>query len=238
MKVDILAIGVHPDDVELGCSGTIMKQVELGCKVAIADLTRGELGTRGTAETREKEAWNAASILGVSIRENLGFRDGFLKNDEEHQLQLIQIIRKYQPDIVLTNAPKDRHPDHGKAARLTLDACFLSGLNKIETTCENKNQKAWRPISVYHYIQAQYHEPDFVVNISDFMERKMQAILAYKTQFHNPESDEPETFISSRQFLDSVKARDLSFGLFTGYNYAEGFLKTRYLGIDDLRYLK
>jgi bacillithiol biosynthesis deacetylase BshB1 len=238
MKVNILAIGVHPDDVELGCAGTIMKHIQLGCKVAIVDLTRGELGTRGTAETRDKEAQDAAKILGVSARENLAFADGFFKNDREHQLKLIQVIRKYQPDIVITNAPKDRHPDHGRAAQLTLDACFLSGLQKIETQYDGEVQKAWRPKTIYHYIQAQYHEPDYVVNISAFFDRKMQAILAYKSQFHNPDSKEPETFISSQQFLDSVKARDLSFGIHTGYPFAEGFLKTRYAGVEDLRDLK
>jgi bacillithiol biosynthesis deacetylase BshB1 len=238
MKLDIIAIGVHPDDVELGCSGTIMRHIQLGCKVGIVDLTRGELGTRGTAEIRDKEAQDAAKIIGVSIRDNLGFRDGFFKNDEEHQLKLIQIIRKYQPDIVITNAPTDRHPDHGRASQLTLDAAFLSGLPKIVTKLNGKNQISWQPKAVYHYIQAQYHEPDFVIDISKFHERKLEAILAYKTQFYNPDSKEPETFISNPQFLESVKARDIMFGIHAGFKYAEGFLKNRYLGIEDLRHLK
>jgi len=238
MKLDILALGVHPDDVELGCSGTVMKHIQLGCKVGIIDLTRGELGTRGTAETRDTEAKNAAGIMGVTLRENLAFRDGFFKNDEEHQLQLIQIIRKYRPDIVITNAPTDRHPDHGRASQITLDSCFLSGLPKIVTRLNNQNQTAWRPKTVYHYIQAQYHEPDFVVDISDFHDRKLEAIKAYKTQFYNPDSKEPETFISNPQFIEAVKARDIMFGIHAGFKYAEGFLKNRYLGIDDLRHLK
>jgi N-acetylglucosamine malate deacetylase 1 len=238
MKIDILAIGAHPDDVELGCGGTIISQIQKSCSVAIVDLTRGELGTRGTAETRDKEAADAAKILGVAARENLGLKDGFFQNDEANQLKLIRLIRKYQPDIVLTNAPTDRHPDHGRASQLTLDACFLSGLPKIETSFEGKKQKAWRPKAVYHYIQAQYHQPHFVVNISEQMEQKMQAVKAYASQFHNPDSDEPETFISKPEFMELVYARASNFGALSGFRYAEGFITGRYIGVDDLRALK
>jgi bacillithiol biosynthesis deacetylase BshB1 len=237
MKADILAIGAHPDDVELGCGGTIISHVQKGCTVVVLDLTRGELGTRGSAEIREQEAAKAAGIMGIAARENLNLKDGFFQNDENTQLMLIQYIRKYRPDIVLTNAPADRHPDHARAAQLTRDACFLSGLPKIETTLDGIKQQAWRPRALYHYIQALYHQPHFVVNITEHIEQKMMAIKAYASQFYNPASAEPETFISKPEFLDFVYARAASIGALSGYRYAEGFLANRYLGVNDLRSL-
>lgn len=238
MKIDILAIGVHPDDVELGCGGIVARHVSMGYKVGILDLTRGELGTRGTPEIRDTEAAEGAKILGALFRENLQFRDGFFSNDEAHQLKLIETLRKYQPDIVLTNAPHDRHPDHAKAAQLTVDACFLSGLPKIKTVHNGENQNAWRPKTVYHYIQAYHHQPDLVVDITDFMEIKMHAIKAYKSQFYNPESNEPETLIAKPEFLDFTYARAVEFGIHAGYRYAEGLLTNRYIGVKDLMFLE
>lgn len=238
MKIDIIAIGVHPDDVELGCGGIIAKHTAKGYKVGIIDLTLGELGTRGTTEIRKKEAENGAKILGASFRENLEFRDGFFKNDEEHQLKLIAAIRKYKPKIILTNAPHDRHPDHGKAAQLTVDAAFLSGLTKIVTQENGVSQNAWRPSLVYHYIQAYYHQPDLVVNITDSMDIKMRAVKAYSSQFHNPESNEPETLISSPEFLEFTYARALEYGLHAGFKYGEGLITNRYIGVEDLTLLK
>ena len=234
MKLDILAIGVHPDDVELGCSGTLMKHLAMGHKVGIVDLTRGELGTRGDAVTRLQEVEASSKILGIHVRENLGFADGFFQNDQAHQLELIKIFRKYQPDVVLTNAINDRHPDHGRSAQLTKDAAFLSGLAKIETTFNGYTQTAFRPKAVYHYIQALHITPDFVVDISDYFAKKEEAIRAFKTQFHNPNSDEPNTFISSPEFMEFVRARAIHFGVPAGVKYAEAFTTNRYIGIDDL----
>lgn len=240
MKLDILAFGAHPDDVELGCGGTIAKEIAQGKKVGIIDLTRGELGTRGTAETRDAESNEAARILGVSVRENLGFADGFFINDKTHQLEIIKAIRKYQPEIVLCNAITDRHIDHGKGSNAVSDACFLSGLIKVETTLSDLNtlQKPWRPKHVYHYIQWKYLEPDFVVDISDFMEKKLAAVYAYKTQFFDAKSTEPETPISSKNFTDSVDYRSRDLGRIVGANYAEGFTVERYPAIDSLFDLK
>ena len=223
MKLDILAFGAHPDDVELGCAGTILKEVSLGKKVGVVDLTRGELGTRGTAETRDEEAKAAAKILGVLVRENLGLRDGFFVNDEKHQLEVIKMIRKYKPEIVLCNAVDDRHIDHGKGSKLVSDACFLSGLVKIETSIDGEQQEAWRPKVVYHYIQWKNIEPDFVVDISGFEEKKIESILAYKTQFYDPNSNEPATPITSKNFLESVKYRAQDLGRLVGKDFAEGF---------------
>lgn len=234
MKLDIVAFGAHPDDVELGCSGTIAKEISLGKKVGIIDLTRGELGTRGTAETRDKEAQVAAKILGVTVRENLSFRDGFFTNDEKHQLEVIKMIRKYQPEIVLCNAIEDRHIDHEKGSNLVSDACFLSGLIKIETELDGVSQKAWRPKVVYHYIQWKNIEPDFVVDISDFIDIKMESVLAYGTQFYNPNSNEPVTPITSKNFLDSIKYRAKDLGRLVGVEYAEGFTVERYLAVNSL----
>jgi bacillithiol biosynthesis deacetylase BshB1 len=234
MKLDILAFGAHPDDVELGCSGTIAKEISLGKKVGIVDLTRGELGTRGSVEIRNAESAEATLLLGVSIRENLNMRDGFFVNDETHQMKVIEMIRKYQPEIVLCNAIDDRHIDHGKGSRLVSDACFLSGLRQIETQYEGKKQDAWRPKVVYHYIQWKNIEPDFVVDISDFMEVKMRSILAYSSQFYNPNTNEPESPISSKNFLDSVRYRAQDLGRIIGKDFAEGFTVERYLAVNSL----
>ena len=234
MKLDILAFGAHPDDVELGCSGTIAKEVSLGKKVGIIDLTRGELGTRGSVEIRNSESAKASEILGVSVRENLDMRDGFFINDEAHQLKIIEILRKYRPEIVLCNAITDRHIDHGKGSKLVSDACFLSGLIKIETELNGKKQQAWRPKVVYHYIQWQNIEPDFVVDISEFLDKKMESVLAYGSQFYDPNSKEPVTPITSKTFLDSVKYRAEDLGRLVGVAYAEGFTTERYLAVNSL----
>lgn len=231
MKLDILAFGVHPDDVELGCSGTLLAAIAESKKVGIIDLTQGELGTRGTAETRKVEADNAAKILGIHVRENLKMADGFFQNDEQHQRKIIEVIRKYQPNIILCNAPEDRHPDHGRSAKLVSDAAFLSGLRKIVTNWDGKMQDAWRPTYVFHYIQARYLKPDFVIDISEHHNIKLQSILAYSTQFHDPNSTEPQTFISSPQFLETVKSRDMMWGQQIGVQYAEGFISEKLLGI-------
>lgn len=238
MKLDILAFGAHPDDVELGCSGTIAKEVSLGKKVGIIDLTRGELGTRGSKEIRDQEAMAAATILGVQVRENLNFRDGFFINDEQHQLEIIKTIRKYQPEIVLCNAIDDRHIDHGKGSKLVSDACFLSGLTKIETELDGKKQEAWRPKLVYHYIQWENLEPDFVVDITGFIDQKMQSVMAYGSQFFDPNSNEPETPITSKNFLDSIKYRAQDLGRLVNVEFAEGFTVERYLTVNSLSDLK
>lgn len=238
MKLDILAFGAHPDDVELGCSGTIAKEIAAGKKVGIIDLTQGELGTRGSIEIRKSESDHASKILGVTIRENLKMRDGFFENDETHQLKVIQMIRKYRPEIVVCNAIHDRHIDHGKGSKLVSDACFLSGLKKVETVYDGENQQAWRPKVVYHYIQWQNIEPDFVVDISDFMELKMKSVLAYASQFYDANSKEPVTPITSKNFLDSIKYRAEDLGRLVGVDYAEGFTTERYLAVNSLTDLK
>jgi len=234
MKLDILAFGAHPDDVELGCSGTIAKEIALGKKVGIVDLTRGELGTRGTAEIRDSEAALAASILGISVRENLNMRDGFFVNDEAHQIKVIQMIRKYRPDIVLCNAIDDRHIDHGKGSKLVSDACFLSGLRRIETEFDGKQQEAWRPKVVYHYLQWKNIEPDFVVDISAFIDKKQESIMAYASQFYSENSKEPMTPIATKNFLDSIHYRTQDFGRLVGVEYAEGFTVERYVAVKSL----
>ena len=223
MKVDVLAFGAHPDDVELGCGGTIVKLVSEGKSVAIVDLTQGELGTRGTEETRKTEAEEAAKILGVSARDNLKMKDGFLHHSEAYQLQIVQAIRKYRPEIVLANAIDDRHPDHAKAAKLVSDACFLSGLRKIETLDAGNSQEVWRPKQIYHYIQWKHISPDFAIDISPFMEKKIEACLAYKTQFYNPELNEPITPIATKDFLESLTYRAQDLGRLSGVTFAEGF---------------
>ncbi|MBC3759520.1 bacillithiol biosynthesis deacetylase BshB1 [Hyunsoonleella sp. SJ7] len=238
MKVDILAIGAHPDDVELGCGGTIAKEIAYGKKVAIIDLTRGELGTRGSAEIRASESEEASKILGVETRINMGFADGFFVNDKEHQLALIKMIRKFQPEIVLCNAVEDRHIDHGRGSSLVSDACFLSGLIKIETEDKSEIQKPWRPKCIYHYIQWKNLEPDIVVDVSGFIDTKMDAVLAYKTQFYNESIKAPDTPISSKNFTDSIiyRARDL--GRLIGVEHGEGFTVERYPAVDSLFDLK
>ncbi len=234
MKLDILAFGAHPDDVELGCGATVAKEVALGKKVGIIDLTRGELGTRGSADLRDKESARAAGILGVAIRENLGFRDGFFKNDEAHQLEVIRMLRKYRPDIVLCNAVRDRHIDHGKGSSLVSDACFLSGLRKIETEYEGRKQEHWRPDHVYHYIQWENLEPDFVVDVTGFVQKKIDAVLAYSSQFYDPESTEPESPISSKNFLESVEYRAKDLGRLINKEAGEGFNAERFPGVEHL----
>jgi len=231
MKVDILAFGVHPDDVELGCSGTLIAAVNEGKKVAVVDLTRGELGTRGTAETRKTEAAKAAEVMGVSARENLGMADGFFEHNEANIRKIIAVIRKYQPEIVLCNAPDDRHPDHGRSSKLVSDASFLAGLRKIETELDSINQEAWRPKFVFHYIQDRYLKPDFVYDISNCMDKKMEAILSYTTQFNTTDSSEPATYISNPDFVDVIKSRALMFGKRIGVRYAEGYITTKMIGV-------
>jgi bacillithiol biosynthesis deacetylase BshB1 len=221
MKLDILVMSAHPDDAELSCSGTILKHIAAGKKVGIVDFTRGELGTRGTPEIRLQESADATKILGLHARENLGIRDGFFRNDEETQLKLIEVVRKYQPDIVLANALEDRHPDHGKGAQLAIDACFLSGLRQIKTG----DLPAWRPTQVYHYIQDRYLEPDFVIDISSHWDQKEAAIRAFKSQFFDPNSTEPASYISSPDFLLFIQARAMEMGHKIGVKYGEGFQK-------------
>ena len=233
MKLDILAFGVHPDDVELGCAGTIMAAIDQGKKVGIVDLTRGELGTRGTPATRTQEAAAAANIMGVNIRENLDMADGFFANDEAHQRKIISIIRKYQPDIILANAPEDRHPDHGRSAKLVSDAAFLSGLRKIETMHDGSAQNAWRPSYTFHYMQDRFIQPSFVIDITKYMDRKIEAVLAYGTQFNSADSSEPQTYISSPQFLETVKARALMMGKRIGVGYAEGYITEKIIGFSN-----
>lgn len=232
-QLDILAFGAHPDDVELSCSGTIAKHIALGSKVGIVDLTRGELGTRGSAEIRDKEAVKAAQLLGVEMRHNLNFKDGFFQNDESHQMEIIKIIREYRPRIVLANAISDRHPDHKKGSDLVSHACFLAGLPKIET-----GQDAWRPEVVYHYIQFDEIEPDFVVDISNYIDKKIEVVKAFSSQFYDAKSDEPETIISSKGFLDSVRYRAANIGRLARVAYGEGFTVERLITVDTLDKLK
>ena len=236
MKLDILVFGAHPDDAELGAGATIAKEVSKGKKVGIVDLTRGELGTRGSAEIRDKESAKAAEILGIAVRENMEFADGFFVNDKEHQLELIKIIRKYKPEIVLCNAIEDRHIDHARGSKLVSDACFLSGLMKIDTKMDGDDawQDAWRPKLVYHFIQWKNLEPDFVVDVSGFIDKKTEAIMAYSSQFYDPDSEEPETPISSKNFTDSVNYRARDLGRIIGVEYAEGFTVERFVGVDRL----
>jgi len=237
MKLDLLVIAAHPDDAELACSGTMALQIAKGKKLGIVDLTMGEMGTRGTPELRQEEAREAGGILGISVRENLKFRDAFLQNDETHQLELIKMIRKYQPEIVITNAKHDRHPDHGLASELTVISCFKAGLLKISTNHEGEDQKAWRPKAVYHFIQSQFIEPDFVVDVSEHWETKLASIRAFKSQFYNPDSKEPQTYISSPEFMKLIESRGKEMGHSIGVEYGEGFTVDRYLGIQDLWHL-
>ncbi len=234
MKLDILVLAAHPDDAELGCAGTIISHVNQGKKVGVVDFTKGELGTRGTPEKRLEEAKVSSELMGLTIRENLNFKDGFFVNDVSHQMAVIKTIRRYKPDIVLANAISDRHPDHGKAAQLATDACFYSGLMKIESEMDGQMQEAWRPKTVYHYIQSRYIIPDIVVDISGYWQRKMEAVLAFKSQFHDPNNDTPDTFISSPEFLLMLEARAKEFGHSIGAEYGEGFTVERYPGIKDL----
>ena len=234
VKLDILAFGAHPDDVELGCGGTVAKEISKGKKVGIIDLTRGELGTRGSVDLRNQESKLASNILGLVLRENLNFKDGFFQNNESNQIEIIKVIRKYRPEIVLCNAEDDRHIDHPKAAELVRSACFLSGLRKIETVDNGKNQKEWRPKNVYHYIQWKNSSPDFLVDISGFISIKLEAIKAYSSQFYDPNSNEPETPISTKNFIDNVINRSADLGRLINVEHAEGFTSKKSLGINTL----
>lgn len=235
MKLDVLAFGVHPDDIELSCAGTLLVEKKRGKKVGIIDLTQGELGTRGNADTRSEEAARSAAILGVDVRENLEMADGFFKNDEDNQRKIIQALRKYQPEIILCNAPEDRHPDHGRSASLVSDAAFLSGLRKIKTTDGEEEQHEWRPKHVFNYIQDTYIAPDFVIDISDVFDEKIEAIEAFTTQFYTGEKNdgEPQTYISSPEFLESVINRSKMFGKMIGVNHAEGFISKKVIGLSS-----
>ncbi len=234
MKLDILAIGAHPDDIELSCAGVLAKEHAAGKKIGILDLTRGELGTRGTPEIRDREANDAAKILGAQVRENLGFADGFFLNDREHQLKIVEVIRKYRPEIVFCNAVRDRHPDHGRGSGLASVSCFLSGLRKIETSIEGKSQEAWRPKQVYHYIQWQDMDPDIVVDISGFIDDKIDSVKAYKSQFFDPNNEEPSTPISSNNFFESIRYRAANLGRLIGTDHAEGFITERYPAVKSI----
>lgn len=235
MKLDVLAIGAHPDDVELGCSGTLINEIKREKKAGIIDLTQGEMGTRGTIETRSTEAAEAAKIIGVQVRENLKLRDAFFLNDETNQLKLVKSLRKYQPEIVIGNVLEDRHPDHGRAGHLIYDACFLSGLGKIETKNDDGSpQERWRPRYLLHYLQDRFYEPDIIVDISEVWEQRLESIKAYKTQFHNTDSQEPQTYISSPEFLEAIIARARLLGKRIGVQFAEGFISTKNIGIKNL----
>lgn len=234
MKLDILAFAAHPDDIELACSGTLMKHIQQGKKVGIIDLTQGELGSRGSAELRHQEAQDASKIMGVTFRNNLKMEDGFFQHSKENLVKIIEQIRRFQPEIVLANAIEDRHPDHGRASKLVSEACFLAGLRKVETEFDGEKQAIYRPKIVYHYIQDRYIKPDFVIDMTEFYERKMEAIMAYKSQFYNPKSTEPQTPISGKDFLDSLNGRMAEFGRSIGVFYAEGFTVERTIGVDSL----
>ncbi|MBC5991833.1 bacillithiol biosynthesis deacetylase BshB1 [Pontibacter cellulosilyticus] len=232
MKLDILAFASHPDDIELGCAGTLIAHIAQGKKVGIVDLTQGELGTRGTPETRIQEAEDASRIMGLSARENLGFADGFFKNDKEHQMKVVEMIRKYKPELVIMNAVYDRHPDHKRGSDLVSESCFKAGLKMIKTESETgEEQEAWRPKAVYHYIQDRFITPDVVVDVTDFWDKKMETIRAFKSQFYNPDDSSPNTYISSPEFLDFIEARAKEMGHSIGVTFGEGFTKERNIGV-------
>jgi bacillithiol biosynthesis deacetylase BshB1 len=234
MKLDILVLAAHPDDAELGCGGTIAKFIAQGFKVGIVDLTQGELGTRGTPEIRKSEAEESSGILGITARENLYLADGFFRNIKEDKLAIVKAVRKFQPEIVLANAVFDRHPDHGRASELIYDACFVAGLSKVETKLDGESQPAWRPRNVYHFIQSQSLQPDFIIDISEYWEMKLKAIKAFKSQFYDPYNSEPETYISNPGFLKMVEARAIEHGHAIGVKYGEGFTVRRPIGIKNL----
>lgn len=235
MKLDILAIGVHPDDVELSCSGTLLKAIDQGRKVGLLDLTRGELGTRGNAEIRQQEAVDAAKLMGALIRENNKMDDGFFRQTRKNIMKIVRVIRKYQPEIVLANAVEDRHPDHARASKLTSDACFIAGLTKVESIDnEGNKQERWRPKAIYHYIQDYHLKPDFVIDITPYFDRKMELIMTFKSQFYDPNSKEPDSPISSANFMESIRAKNRVFGRPIGADYGEGFNVERTPGVKDL----
>ncbi len=233
-KLDILVMAAHPDDAELSCSGTIAAHLAKGYRVGILDFTQGEMGTRGTPKLRLQEAQKSSELLGLTMRENLGFRDVFFQEDEEHQKAIAKVVRKYRPEIVLANAVSDRHPDHGKGGSLASKACFVSGLRMLKTEDQGIPQEAWRPKVIYHYIQNNFIEPDLVVDVSDFWEKKMASIKAFKSQFHDPDSKEPQSFISAPGFLEFIEARAREFGHKIGVRYGEGFTVERVPGVNDL----
>lgn len=233
MKLDILVFGVHPDDVELSCGGILLTEKLNGKKTGVIDLTQGELGTRGTVETRKLEAASASEIMQLDVRENLQMADGFFVNDKAHQIKIITAIRQYRPEIIFCNAPEDRHPDHGRSASLVEDAAFLSGLRKIDTTLNGISQEYWRPKYVFNYVQDKYLHPNFVMDISNVMERKLDAIKAYATQFNSPDTKEPQTYISSPDFLESVIYRAKMYGKMIGVKYAEGFISKKMIGFNN-----
>lgn len=236
MKLDVLAFGVHPDDVELSCAGVLLMEKKRGKKIGIIDITRGELGTRGSAALRKKEATAAAKVLGVEVRDNLGLADGFFENNKASQLKVIEAIRKYQPEVIICNSPDDRHPDHGRSAKLVSDAAFLSGLVKIKTKSGGKNQLPWRPTYVLHYLQDYYHTPTFVIDISDAIDEKIEAIKCYQSQFYSKDykSGEPQTYISSPQFLNNIISRTAEFGKIIGVKHAEAFISKKIVGLKNL----
>lgn len=234
MKLDLLAFAAHPDDVELSCAGTLLIHIKAGYKTGIIDLTRGELGTRGSAELREKEARMASEILGLHVRENLEMADGFFEINDSNKLAIVKMIRKYRPELVIANAIDDRHPDHGRASKLVSDACFLSGLVKVKTSIGGDEQEVWRPKAIYHYIQDRNMKPDVIVDISQVMEQREKAIMAFSSQFYNPDSKEPETMISSKQFLAGLRSRALEYGRLIGTEFGEGFIVERPPGTKDL----
>ena len=234
MKLDILVFAAHPDDAELSCSGTIISHIKQGKKVGMVDFTKGELGTRGNPETRMREAEQAAAILGLSVRKNLGFEDIYFKNNKDHQLEVVKMIRKFQPEIVLANAIEDRHPDHPKASQLTVQACFMAGLKMIETHSDSESQSAWRPKSVYHYIQSNFIKPDVIVDVSEYWDQRMASVRAFKSQFFDPNNNEPDTFISSAQFMELLEARATEFGKSIGVKYGEGFTVDKNMGVRNL----
>lgn len=235
MKLDILAFAAHPDDVELGCAGTLIAHIAAGKKAGVVDLTRGELGTRGTPAERVAEAEEAAKIMGLSVRDNLGFADGFFANDKEHQLQIVRKVRQYQPEIVLMNALHDRHPDHGRGAAVVLEACFLAGLKMIKTLGDDGlEQIAWRPKAMYNFIQDRYITPDFVMDVTPYWDKKMETIRAFRTQFYNPDDNSPNTYISSPEFLDFIESRGREYGHAIGVTYGEGFTAAKKVGIRNM----
>jgi bacillithiol biosynthesis deacetylase BshB1 len=239
MKLDILVLPVHPDDAELGCSGTIVKEIAFGKKVGIVDLTRGELGTRGSAEIRDQESAASAKILGLAVRDNLGLPDGFFENNKPHQLKVIEAIRRFRPEIVITNAYHDRHPDHGRASDLVEDSAFLSGLRKIETYYNGEKQQEWRPNLVLHFIQDNYIKPDILIDVTAYWDKKLESIHAFGSQFYNPEwENEPQTYISSPEFIQVIEARAREYGKSIGVKFAEGFISRKILGVNDLFDLK